>query len=98
MNSFSDNTDRAEQIAELLRALAHPLRLRIIAVLSAGVNDNVTGLAQRLGVSQSFVSHHLRILHSKGFLVSMRSGSSVRYSLARPRLKELVDYLEGCPE
>ena len=98
MNSLTDNLERAEQIAEILKALAHPMRIRILAVLSEGVHENVTGLASRLGASQSFVSQQLRILRTHGLLVSIRLGQSVQYTLARPRLKELVKYLEQCPD
>jgi ArsR family transcriptional regulator len=98
MVRLTDNPKRAEQIAEMLKALAHPLRIRILAVLSEGTQENVTGLGNRLGVSQSVASQQLRILHTHGLLVGVRDGSSVRYALARTRLKEFVQYLEGCPD
>jgi DNA-binding transcriptional ArsR family regulator len=98
MVRLTDNSQKAEHVAEVMKALAHPLRIRILAVLSAGVQENVTGLANRLGVSQSVLSQQLRILQTHGLLVGVRDGSSVRYTLARPRLKELVKYLDGCPD
>lgn len=98
MGSLTNNVERAEQIAETLRAVAHPLRIRILAVLSEGVEENVTELACRLGVSQSLVSQQLRVLRTHGLLAGLRVGHSVHYTLARPRLKELVRYLEGCPD
>lgn len=98
MNGLIDNSERAEHVAEIVKAIAHPLRLRILAALSAGAQENVTGLATRLKVSQSVVSQHLQILRTNGLLVGVRVGSSVRYTLARPRLKELVKYLDDCPD
>jgi DNA-binding transcriptional ArsR family regulator len=98
VKSLTDNPERAEQIAEMLKALAHPLRIRIFAVISEGSEENVTGLATRLGEFQPHVSQQLGILRTHGLLVGKRVGSSVRYSLARPRLRELVQYLEGCSD
>lgn len=96
MDSLADNQEKAEQVAEIMKALAHPIRLRILAVLSRG-ELNVTELAQRLGIPQPHASLHLGVLRNHGVLNSRRDGPSVRYSLARKRLKELVEYLEGCP-
>jgi DNA-binding transcriptional ArsR family regulator len=98
MKSLPDNVQRAEQIAEMLKALSHPLRIRILAVLSESGQKNVTGLATRLGASQSFVSRQLGVLRTHGLLVGSRVGQSVQYTLARPRLRDLVKYLEGCPD
>ena len=97
MSGLSDNKERAELIAEILKALAHPLRIRILAILSEGAHENVNGLASRLGASQPLVSQQLAILRIHGLLVGVRAGSSVQYKLARPRLKQLVKYLEECP-
>ncbi|MGB6064666.1 MAG: metalloregulator ArsR/SmtB family transcription factor [Desulfomonilaceae bacterium] len=97
VNSFIDNQERAEHVAEIVKAFAHPLRLRILAILSKE-QDNVTGLANRLGASQPDVSHQLAIMRTHGILACERKGTVVRYGLARPRLKGLIDYLEGCEE
>ncbi len=97
MNSLIDNLERAEDVAEIVKAVAHPLRLRILAILSKG-GENVTGLANRLGASQPDVSHQLSIMRTHGILVCEREGTVVRYGLARPRLKGLIDYLDGCEE
>lgn len=97
MNSLIDNVERAERVAEIVKAVAHPLRLRILAALRNG-GENVTGLANRLGASQPDVSHQLRIMRTHGILVCAREGTTVRYGLARQRLKEFIDYLEGCEE
>ena len=52
---------RAAVLAGVLRALAHPLRLRLVALLCEG-RTHVNDLAQRLGVTQAIVSQQLRIL------------------------------------
>jgi DNA-binding transcriptional ArsR family regulator len=92
-----DNPDKAEHVAEIVKAMAHPLRLRILAILKEG-DQNVKSLAERLGVPHSLASLHLRTLRIHGILNASREGATVRYTLARPRLKELIEYLDGCPD
>ena len=97
MVNLIDNLDKAEHVAELVKAMAHPLRLSILAILNEG-DQNVKSLAERLGVSHAHASVHLRTLRVHGILIATRKGSTVRYTLARPRLKELIQYLDGCPD
>jgi ArsR family transcriptional regulator len=97
MNGLENNSEKAEVIAEMLKAIAHPVRLRILAILSRG-DQNVMSLVKTLGVPQPLVSQHLRNLRVRGVLISKRDGHTVRYSLAYPRLRELLEYLAGCPE
>jgi predicted transcriptional regulator len=53
----------AEQLANQLKALASPIRLMILAELHESPGLAVLELAQRVGVAQGTISHHLRILH-----------------------------------
>ncbi|MEO3755070.1 helix-turn-helix domain-containing protein [Streptomyces sp. B6B3] len=66
-----------------LRALAHPLRLRLLSLLTARPMS-ATEAARALGSSQANVSYHLRLLHSVGLLelaeeVAVRGGRAKRY-------------------
>jgi DNA-binding transcriptional ArsR family regulator len=96
MAGFADDADRSEHLAGILKALAHPARLRIVAVLCGGP-ENVGALATRLGLEPAIVSQQLRILRMSGLLRSSRSGGYALYRLAQPRLKELLSCLEKCP-
>ncbi|MDP4511554.1 ArsR/SmtB family transcription factor [Nonomuraea turcica] len=67
-----------------LRAFAHPLRLRILSLLT-GTSMSATELARELGDTQANVSYHLRMLHQAGLVevaeeVSVRGGKAKRYS------------------
>jgi ArsR family transcriptional regulator len=86
---------RAAQIAEVLKAVAHPLRLRIVATLCAG-EEHVGALAERLAVPQPIVSQQLRILRSHGLVAATRAHGFARYRLAEPALRELVCCMEKC--
>jgi ArsR family transcriptional regulator len=87
--------ERAQRLAEILGALAHPLRLRIIALLCAA-EINVGELAARLGAGQAIVSQHLRILRMNRLVAATRAGGEARYRLAEPRLRELVQCVASC--
>ncbi|WP_242335889.1 MULTISPECIES: helix-turn-helix transcriptional regulator [Anaeromyxobacter] len=86
---------RAGRIAEVLKAVAHPLRLRIVASLCRE-ELNVSTLAERLGASQAIVSQQLRILRSLGLVAATREDGFARYRLAEPALEDLVCCMERC--
>ncbi|MBI5482118.1 MAG: winged helix-turn-helix transcriptional regulator [Deltaproteobacteria bacterium] len=86
---------RAAQVAEILKAVAHPLRLRIVAVLCKG-DITVNALAERLGAGQAIVSQQLRILRMHRLVVAVRQHGHASYRLLEPRLRDLVTCVEGC--
>lgn len=59
----------------LLRAVADPLRLEILAILAAEGEQTCGPLAARLGLPQSTLSHHLRLLRESGAAHSRRDGT-----------------------
>jgi len=65
MSAITDDEAFSERLAFILKSLAHPARLRIVAALSAG-KVGVGELAERLVLHQATVSHQLRILRSEG--------------------------------
>jgi DNA-binding transcriptional ArsR family regulator len=89
------NPNRASELAEMLKALAHPARLRIVAALCAG-ELSVNALAELLGLKQCIVSQQLRILRMSGLVRAARREGFARYTLAEPRLRELVSCLGTC--
>ncbi len=95
MASLAETRPRAAHLADILKALAHPERLRIVAAL-AEQEQTVTGLAERLGLPQAVVSQQLRSLRMSGRAAAVRQGGFARYRLAEPRLRDLLACLEGC--
>ena len=86
--------DEAEKLAAMFKALSDPTRLRLVRLLgeqSPGkecpgqCNGHgflcVNALAHRLGVTQSAVSQHLRVLRQAGLVRGVRHGSFVHYSI-----------------
>ena len=87
--------DRIEEIADIFKALSDPTRLRIVKLLSEcgqGVCEGgplcVNAMAHRIGVTQSAVSQHLRVLRQVGLVRGERHGSFMHYSLDREGLEK----------
>ena len=95
MGSLAEDRPRAARMADILKALAHPVRLQIVAVL-CGRKETVIGIAEQLDVKQAIVSQQLRILRMSGLVAAEREGGFSRYRLAEPRLRDLVACLGGC--
>jgi DNA-binding transcriptional ArsR family regulator len=85
--------------AEFFRALAHPVRIRLLEVLSASGAQSVQALQQKLAMDQPIVSQQLAKLRASGIVVSRKEGTTVWYALADPRLADLLrvakDILNG---
>jgi ArsR family transcriptional regulator len=95
MTSIADDKARLEQLADVVKALAHPLRLGIVASLCES-EACVGALVERLGARQTAVSQQLRILRMSGLVDVARLRGGAVYRLAEPRLRELVACLSGC--
>lgn len=67
--------------ADKLKVLADPTRLSVMEILMKGP-QNVTQLNERLGLDQSLLSHHLKVLREAGLVVANREGKCVQYRLA----------------
>ena len=68
---FSNLTaEQLDKAANMLKAIAHPMRIAIIDYLEDGKQLTVTEIHKRLEIEQSTTSHHLGILKDKGVLVS----------------------------
>lgn len=83
-----------DHCAELLKALAEPLRLRIVDALRDGPR-NVSEIAEALGVELMIASHHLRILRAAGFVERSQRGRFAVYSL-RPGVAARGQIDLGC--
>jgi len=77
-----------------LKALSHPLRLKILYTLSSKALS-VRDLANTVGSSQSNVSHHLSNLRDKGMLVSTKDAKHVYYQLSDNRIINMIDMLNN---
>jgi ArsR family transcriptional regulator len=75
--------------AQLFRVLGHPVRIRILELLSAG-ERTVGDLQAELNLDSSGASQHLAALRQQGVLESRRSGTSTYYRIRDPRVSQLL--------
>ncbi len=92
---LSPTPSHAEYVAEVLKSVAHPLRLRLVAALVEG-GAHVTALAERLDAPQPIVSQQLRILRMRGLVDVTREKGFAVYRIAEPSLRDLVRCMEKC--
>ena len=76
--------------AGFFRALAHPVRIRILEVLVKG-DRSVQELQQALGLEQPLVSQQLAVLRASNIVSGRKEGMSVRYSVRDPLIGALLD-------
>ena len=76
--------DAAVRIAPLLKALADPVRLRLLSLVASHADGEacVCDLNDAFELSQPTISHHLKVLRGAGVVTSERRGTNVVYSLA----------------
>jgi len=91
MNTYSDSNDQLiEKTAAIFSALSDPTRVRILMALAQSEHC-VCELADLAGISQSGVSHQLRLLRDRELVVFRRDGNRVVYRLADDHVGALLD-------
>lgn len=92
---FQSLTQEVSQLeAHLCSALADPTRILILYTLNEQPR-NVTELVNELGLTQSTVSRHLKILRDHGLVQTARRGVCITYTLADFRLMKALDILRA---
>ncbi|MBC8060145.1 MAG: winged helix-turn-helix transcriptional regulator [Clostridiaceae bacterium] len=81
------------EIAEMLKVLAHPVRLCIINGLLKKGECNVSHMQDCLEIPQSTLSQHLQKLRSAKLIQGKRNGLEINYSICDERVKELIKVL-----
>jgi len=76
--------------AEFFKALAHPLRIRMLEILLGG-EKSVQELQSELGVHQPIVSQQLAVLRAKNIVSARKQGTTVRNAVRDPLLADLLD-------
>jgi ArsR family transcriptional regulator len=92
------DTPAIEKQAALFSVLADPTRLKLLKLLSRQKEPDalcVNALAYRLGVTQSAVSQHLKILKSAGLVKGERRGYRIHYFISRKNLLRAQKQLSG---
>ena len=90
MNHFSANMVEFETNSELLKALAHPVRLCIVKGLLENGPCNVSNMYNCLEMPQSTVSQHVSKLKAAGIIKGVRNGTEIVYEVSDPKIKKLI--------
>ena len=91
------SAERADRVAPLLKALADPVRLRLVSIVAAseGGEACVCDLNDAFDLSQPTISHHLKVLHEAGLLDRSKRGVWVYYAVRREVLADLAALIGG---
>ena len=82
-----------EEISETFKALAHPARLKMVVGL---IKDecNVAQIQKVLGLPQSTISQHLRILKNAGIITGRKEGTRTCYGVTDARVRKIVEIIK----
>ena len=87
-----------ERASRSMKAMSHPLRLKILCVLGES-EHSVQDIVEQVGTSQSNISQHLAILREKGILASRKEANRVYYHVSDVRTLRLISMMREvfCP-
>jgi ArsR family transcriptional regulator, arsenate/arsenite/antimonite-responsive transcriptional repressor len=91
------SAEAAEGVVPLLKALADPVRLRLLSLVASHAEGEacVCDLNDAFDLSQPTISHHLKVLHECGLLDRTKRGVWVYYSVRRDALGDLAALIGG---
>jgi len=84
------NNEKLQESSEILRALAHPLRLKILEFIDRNKTINVNKIYNTMNLEQSITSQHLRILRVTGIVETKRNGKFIHYSIDYSKLSNVL--------
>lgn len=87
-----EEEERLEQASQSLKALSHPLRLKVLCTLGRQ-EMSVQEIVARVGTSQSNISQHLGLMREKGILRTRKSANKVYYRVGDERTLQLVSLM-----
>jgi ArsR family transcriptional regulator len=89
--------ESSDKVAEFLKALAHPTRIRILTYLADG-EKCVKEIWQELGIPQPTVSQHINVLKNAGIITFRKDGVKTCYKITDERAKTIIKILMGGEE
>lgn len=89
IGDMMQHEEQVETAARALKAISHPLRLKILCVVG-GEEVCVQDIVDAVGTSQSNISQHLAILRDKGVLTTRKDANRVFYRVADQRTLQLI--------
>ncbi|CAH2212057.1 ArsR/SmtB family transcription factor [Tepidibacter aestuarii] len=93
MENYKTNPELFDEYSELLKALAHPVRLCIVKGLLEAGSSNVSNMQNCLDMPQSTISQHVSKLKSAGIIKGDRNGLEIIYSVSNDKVKNIIKAL-----
>ncbi|WP_333886690.1 ArsR/SmtB family transcription factor [Clostridium sp.] len=90
---MDSNYMKYTEVSEILKVMAHPIRLCVIKGLLETGSCNVTHMQQCLNIPQSTLSQHLQKLKAAGIIKGMRNGVEINYKVCNELVVDLVNAL-----
>ncbi len=94
--SFHLEPEQLRHASEMLKALAHPMRIAILQELDKNNALTVTEIFEALNIPQAVASHHLSILKSKAIVDCKRMGKKIYYFIRQPALNQMLECISRC--
>jgi len=85
---------KCEEMAEIFKALSHPIRLKIVCGLIQKKECNVTKMVQHLNMPQPNVSQHINILKNTDIIEGYRKGNEICYRVTNKIVEKIIESLE----
>lgn len=85
------NQEKLLDASELLRALAHPLRMQLLAFIDKSGSVNVNRIYNTLQLEQSITSQHLRVLRQQNLVSTQRKGKFIHYRVNYEQVSKTVE-------
>lgn len=82
-----------DELAEIFKALSHPIRVKIITGLIEKNECNVSTMVEKLAMPQPAVSHHLNILRHAGIVEGVREGNQICYKVINEKVRDMFKQL-----
>jgi len=89
------NNERLQASSKILRALSHPLRMKILEFIDTNDTINVNKIYNTLRLEQSITSQHLRILRLAGLVETRREGKFIHYSINYDKVSKSVNSIRA---
>jgi len=90
----SINNEKLQISSEILRAIAHPLRMKILKFIDQHDRINVNKIYNTLNLEQSITSQHLRILRLAGLVDTYRDGKFVYYGVNYDKVGQSIEAID----
>ena len=93
MENFWKKVEKVNDLADVFKALSHPIRVQLIAGLIEKDECNVTNMVKNLNVAQPTISQHINVLKTLGIVKGYRKGNQIYYKLDNDLVRKIYRVL-----